>query len=175
MQLNERSTLRVALAATFVWLAGYLSVWAPVPAPFSPYSLPTVVPELFAAELFQPNIPDSILSALGAVPLALIFVVWSFPRLRIPTKLPLRSMILFTLVATLSLVLLRTSWLDGMQHQGGYHTRLLAVCNGILLLALLCLLFAGLRRPSPVVNLTFHTILFSWVAWSAFPWLGELI
>src|SRR5262249_30034862 len=154
-QLNERSTMRVALAAFIVWLAGYLSIWAPVPAPFSPYSLPTVVPALYVAEFFQPLVPDSLLLALGAIPLALIFVAWSFPPLLIPAKLPRRSIILFALVAALSLTLLSTSWLDGIQHQGLYHTQLLAAWNGILFLALLSLLFIGLRWPTPVASLSF--------------------
>lgn len=175
MQLNKRTPLPVALAAGFVWLAGYLSVWAPVPAPFSPYSLPTVIPELFAAELLQPLLPDAVLPALAAIPLAIIFVAWSFPRLRIPAKLPRRSILLFALVAILSLVLFHSTWLDGIQHQGLYHTRLLAVCNGVQFLTLLCILFIGLRRPTPIAYLAFHSLLFSWVAWSAFPWLGELI
>jgi hypothetical protein len=170
MQLKERSSRPVLLGAMLIWLAGYLSVQAPVPTVWSPYSLPTAIPALLIHDLFP-----SLWLPFLTFPLAAVFVIWSFPLLNLRPRLPLRSIVLFVVLVILSLVFHVGSWPYGIKYQGLHHTVLLVTFNIAAVLLLVGVLLRGRRYPGPYTNLSFHILLFGWVAWCAFPWLGELL
>jgi len=141
-------------------------------------SLPTIVRPL---ALFI-VIPEILLSewnwhfteAAIALP-TLLFFAWQ-PRLfRGETKIPTRSFVLFAAAASLNLVWFLKGWRYGIDFQGIEYTRAVAVINTIWALVV-GLAFTQSRNGlrSFRFNLFLHWMLFAWLAWYAFPWLGEL-
>jgi hypothetical protein len=114
----------------------------------------------------------SIIAAAAFIPI--VFWLWCLPILKDRTTIPRRSYVLLVGAVILSLI-----WLaDGFSYALGYHgaeyTVSTTVINLCCCVALSVLAFYVRRRPSLVHNLTFHAALFAWLAWCAFPWLGEL-
>jgi hypothetical protein len=100
----------------------------------------------------------------------LIFVVWVPEN----AKIPWRSYALLVVSAPLNVMYCVGGWRLGLQYQGLEHTR--AVCFvSIAWTALLVLAFAlSWKRRSLDHSLFLHWMLFAWLAWYAFPYLGEL-
>jgi len=67
------------------------------------------------------------------------------------------------------------SWADGVQFESKRYTQTIAIAN-IIWITFLTFLFAfsRIRKPSFIFNLTLHWLMFAWLAWYAFPYLGEL-
>ena len=83
---------------------------------------------------------------------------------------------LVTVSVALGIAYLVNSWSSGVEYRGVKYTRLICAIN-VAWMAALCLLLYGssTTEPSLVRNLAFHWVLFAWLAWYAFPYLGEQI
>lgn len=174
MRIKNSSLWQIALGAICVWFAGYLSVQGPVPTVISPFSVPTIFLAFALLGLTESILPPGASHFLASLPLALIFVVWSFPKFRIQVNLAKRSLILFVVLASFSLVFLFGSWSYGVKFQGFASTFIVFAFNLALISSLAGLAFVGYRTPSKVLTFSFHVLLFCWLAWCAFPWLGEM-
>jgi hypothetical protein len=148
----------VVPAAVGLFLTGVPTMLCPLPTL-------TVLPAL----VFSPLAP------LVVVIPTLLFHAWNPALLRGVSITPRRSYILFGALVALSVVYFVLSWDYGVQYQGRKYTQAIAVANAIWIV-LLTFLFAlsRIRKPSFVFNLTLHWLLFAWLAWYAFPYLGEL-
>jgi hypothetical protein len=136
-------------------LAGSPALFAPLPLPWIALYLVLLGPLAFA-------IP------------AAWFLAWT-PQLRAGAgTVPRRSVLLLAVLAALSAWWGVEGWSFGVQYQGiGYTRAVLAVTAGwIIVLAGLC--GWAWRRPSFARSCLFHTLLFVWIGWYAFPYLGEL-
>jgi hypothetical protein len=105
------------------------------------------------------------------IPCALFFA-WN-PRLLFgATNIPLRSIALFALAAAFSIYWFFAAWRYGVEYQGWWHTYLMVGFNvvWIALIGFLC----RRRDVSFARNLLFHWMLFAWLGWYAFPYLGDL-
>jgi hypothetical protein len=124
------------------------------------------------------------LTLLCGLILLLPIVFWS--RLRdLPSPLyPLPLLVVaFALVFRYAAIAVATllsvpwfgvGWKFGLAYQGGIYCYLVLMTN-ICWLAGLWLVFARTKRAdSFAANLFFHWMLFAWLAWYAFPYLGEL-
>jgi hypothetical protein len=82
--------------------------------------------------------------------------------------------VLLVLVTILNVWFAIESWPYGLRYQGFTHTlRIMAI--GAFVIAILIALGTSARRaPSFAKDFAFHTLLFGWLAWGAFPYLGEL-
>jgi hypothetical protein len=106
----------------------------------------------------------------------LLFFVWNPGLLRGQLKIPRRTYLLVAAVIALSFVDFVGSWRYGLKYQGvGYTCVVDAINFGWI--AILCFLsFRNWKgEPSFLTNLAVHWIFFAWIAWYAFPWLGEAI
>ena len=75
----------------------------------------------------------------------------------------------------MSVIWFIVGWNYGLHYQGPTYTRFICALNFVWIVGLGALLF--LRRksnPSFTFNLVFHLLLFTWLGWCAFPYLGEL-
>ena len=63
----------------------------------------------------------------------------------------------------------------GLEYQGIHYVFGVALINVISWTLLIILALLVRRRPSFGRNLTFHAALFAWLAWYAFPYLGEVL
>jgi hypothetical protein len=108
-----------------------------------------------------------------AVPM-LLFFVWNPGLFRGETKMPKRSYVLLAVATLLSVPWFAMGWKFGLEYQGGRYCYSVLVTN-ICWLAGLWLVFARTKTADSFApNLFFHWMLFAWLAWYAFPYLGEL-
>jgi hypothetical protein len=115
-----------------------------------------------------------VLGPLAAVLPAAGFLAWT-PQLRIGNGgVPRRSVVLLAVLAALNAWWSVAAWSYGLRYQGiGYTRMVLAASAGwIVVLAGLCAWVS--RRPSLAKSWLFHALLFAWLGWYAFPFLGEL-
>ena len=159
-----------------VLCAGAISLASDMPTVLAPAALFSVIPAfaIAATPLNNPELPLRILvlNLLAAVPLTLAFLAWSLPN-RSASAIPSRSRLLWLGISILSVPYFLLSWQYGMTWQGPKHTIGLAAINGLFVAMCGLLYVHNHRNPSVTSKLTFHGLLFTWLAWGAFPWLGE--
>lgn len=138
-----------------------------VPTVLCPFPLITVVPAFFLSG-------QGMLKLAVAVPM-LLFFAWHPGLLHGDAKIPKRSYILLLAVILLDVADFVTSWNWGLQYQGAHFTHVVCAVN-VAWAAFLVLAFARTwKKPSSFAySLFLHWMLFAWLAWYAFPYLGEL-
>ena len=90
-------------------------------------------------------------------------------------KIPKRTSVLLAILTVLSVAWFVAGWKFGMEYQGAEYTYTVCILN----VTSICFLALGFVRnwgkeSSFSVNLVLHWILFAWLAWIAFPYLGEM-
>jgi hypothetical protein len=138
-----------------------------IPTVFAPLPTLTVLPAFALSSchlgIFAITIPS------------LLFFVWNPGLLKGTDRIPQRTYALLVVVVTLDAMWFVGGWRYGLQYQGPLYTRAVCALNvlWIALLGLMCV--RSLRKePSFKANLAFHWVFFAWLAWYAFPYLGEL-
>jgi hypothetical protein len=112
--------------------------------------------------------------AAVAVP-TLLFFGWHPGLFRGDAKIPTRSHVLLIILILLSIVDFIAGWNWALQYQGAHYAYTVCAVN-IAWAAFLALAFARTwKKPSSFAySLFLHWMLFAWLAWYAFPYLGEL-
>jgi len=109
-----------------------------------------------------------------AIP-TLLFFAWNPSLFKGSNAMPNRTHGLYAAVVVLSAAWFVAAWKDGVQFQGKQYT--VAVCAlDVVWAAVLGVILWRYRRTnrSFPYNLAVHWALFAWLAWCAFPYLGEL-
>ena len=137
------------------------------PTTLHPFPAITVLPAFLLASLH--------LWMVGAVVPVVIFFAWNPGLLRGEPRIPKRSFVLVGLAIIFSIVWFWIGWKYGLEYQGPRYVWVLCIINAVWLLTL-GVLFARTwkAQPSFRTNLLLHWLLFAWLAWFAFPYLGEL-
>jgi hypothetical protein len=169
--------IKFIVSAALVLLAGAVSIYHGAPALWSPLPLLVVLTGFALSELpiNRPDFPfrELTLSLLASIPITAAYFAWSALPVA-ASRIPARSVVLLTLVAMLSLVFFLGSWSYGVTYQGLFHTIAVATINGAFVLVAVLVVVLHRRSPTYTLSLVFHWALFLWLAWFAFPWLGEL-
>lgn len=105
---------------------------------------------------------------------ALLFVAWNPALFRADPQCPTRSLILLTILTALTDLYFVESWRLGLEYQGPAFTVGSCVVNILALMLLWTAFIWAKRQPSFPRNLLAHWLLFVWLGWYAFPYLGEL-
>ena len=134
-----------------------------VPTALAPFPAMTAIPALLLSSRL-----------VGVVVPSLIFFAWNPGLFRGEKKPPKRSYGLLVVAAILSVFWFVVDWKVGLHYQGvGYVHRVSVVT--VAWIAFLGALFTLYwKRESFRLNLALHWLLFAWLAWYAFPYLGEL-
>ena len=111
---------------------------------------------------------------LCGIPSLAVFLLWSRFLMSGRQKVPARSFVLFIALALASLTWLRTGWSFGLKYQGRAYTEAMLLYNLTAISIVGIVWVRNWRAPSYVSNLVFHGLLFGWLAFCAFPGLGEL-
>ena len=125
-------------------------------------------------------LPGFLLSAVRAAKAAifvptLCFFAWHPGLLQGKRGIPKRSYVLLVVLIVMSIVYFITSWNWGLEYQGSKFTHEMAVINTGWAVLLAFGFLRGLKLPpSFMYSLILHWLLFAWLAWYAFPFLGEL-
>jgi hypothetical protein len=138
-----------------------------IPTALCPFPLITVLPAFLLS--------DWRLTDAAVIVPVLLFFAWNPGAFRGESKIPQRTYVLLALATVLSVVYFVLSWNYGLKYQGARFTHIVCVVNAVWL-AVLWVMFARAwnREPSFKTNLFLHWLLFAWLAWYAFPYLGEL-
>ena len=156
-------------AAGIVAFAGLAGVVADVPTIWSPLNLLGFVPAFFASVVFS--------SAAVLVPaalLALAFVAWCPDVWHGRAEVPSRSWALAITAVALSGAAVIGGRDYGLKYQGPSYVTAVTAISVLCWVVVGAVLVRAYRAPSPVRNLWAHLILFAWLGWYAFPYLGEL-
>ena len=138
-----------------------------VPTVLSPFPALTVLPAFRLSDLHLWN--------LAVILPMLLFSVWQPGLFRGEARAPKRSYVLLAVAAVLSVFYFIGSWKWGLEYQGPHHTRVVCAAN-IVWVAILGLAFARSWQGTTSYKfcLFLHWMLFAWLAWYAFPYLGDL-
>jgi len=164
-QRNLTGVVIVVLLALLSWL----TILPGTPQIYAPLNLLVVLPAFLMADLLQ---GDYIYVGVAVVPF--FFRLWCWPVLQGRTTLPTRSVVLLVLAVVLSAASLIFGSRYGVEYQSVSYVVGVVVINVICWVSLGVLAFLARRRPCFGHNLRFHSALFAWLAWGAFPYLGEL-
>jgi hypothetical protein len=175
MQLRRNSTASILAVASLVGVTAFLSIRDNVPSTSSPFAFVSTVPALWIFELDERVWPSFLLFALACLPVVAAFLASSAHLFRHKREIPKRSVVALPVLVLLSVAWFWQGWSYGIQYQGMSHTLYVAVWNAIFIAAALILLLVNGQTPRFGVNLAFHGVVFSWLAWCAFPWMGELL
>jgi hypothetical protein len=104
----------------------------------------------------------------------LAFCLWSIHLFKGKAKVPMRTLIALGVLIVLDIIDLYYSWPYGLKYQGKSFTVTMNGINGAFILLLLVITVWAVRRASFIGNLLVHFILFLWLGWYAFLYLGEL-
>ncbi len=104
----------------------------------------------------------------------LLFFAWSPGLFRGQALFPKRTIVLLGVLTALSGLYFVGSWTYGIRYQGPHFTHVVCFLNGAWLLLLWITFFSRVGKSSFVANLLLHWMLFAWLAWYAFPYLGEM-
>jgi hypothetical protein len=158
---------------TVITLVGGLALGIPAsiglllkgtPSLVTPFPFLTIIPAFLLGSLYW-------LAVL--IPSALFFA-WNPQFFRAIGKVPRRSLGLLALATALTIWWFVDGWGYGVKYQGLRHTYAMAVLNAAWLVLLWLTLFRASRIQSFRQGLLFHWLLFAWLGWYAFPYLGEL-
>jgi hypothetical protein len=159
----------VAVAFELV-LLGWIGCFSSgMPTLVCPMPTITILPAFFLA-----SPPSHLPYWLAVLVPALLFFAWNPGLFRGKCQIPRRSWVLLTMLSALSVVYFIGSWRYGNQYQGREYTAAICAVNSAWLVSLWAILYRTSRLSSFQANLFFHAVLFSWLAWYAFPYLGEL-
>lgn len=176
MRRKDSRGLATALTAVIVGIAAYVSV-AGDHGIWAPNSLAVVLPGIAPWSLGDAWFSDSwevIPFAISfALPIAVVAFIWLRPLRRGIEAVPLRSFVLFGFLLLLVPIYFAGCWAAGVQYQGEMVTTALAIEAGTFLLLLGVAGLIAHLRPGWWVSLVFQGGQFLFLAWCAFPWLGE--
>ncbi len=114
---------------------------------------------------------------VGAAAFALVpilFLVWCRSLFSGDPIVPRRSLWALAVLTVLSVWYFVIAWPYGLRHQGHAYTMFVLAANAAFLATIAALGVRARRQPSFAVSLAFHGLLFLWLAWYAFPSLGEV-
>ena len=131
---------------------------------------PTVVtpyPALVPIAAFAVGYPAFLLPAI-------LFWCWSPQLFKGGVSVPRRSAVPFGLLTALTPPYFIAGWEYGIRYDGRHYVVGAALMNLAVILLLWIRLFRARSHPSFHASFAFHGLLFGWLAWCAFPNLGEL-
>lgn len=158
--------------AILVICAGMMTFGSHDSSLYPPNTLTVVLPS-FA--IYALDLPDELIRVGGALPITLLYLFWSYVFVKPPFRISSPTRALTLILVFLSAVYNITSYNYGIEYQGKQHTHAMYMYNGISVLGLGVVYWLNARKPSLYSCVGFSVLLFSWLAWISFPWLGEYL
>jgi len=162
------SRLLVIAAGLCLLIPAWIGIFSSgVPTLYAPLPTLTILP---AFELSRWR-----LQSLAVLVPSIFFFLWS-PGLLLNQRpnVPKRTIALLGLLTILAVVHFVFGWKYGMQYQGTRYTFGVGIINVMWLVFLWWAVIHWWRQPSFKGHLLSPWFLFAWLAWYAFPYLGEL-
>ena len=159
-----RRSLATLMAGIVLLVPAALGIIRGAPTISCPFPVFTALPSLIFTSRYA-----------GVVIQPLLFFLWNPGLFRGDDKPPMRSFWLLLLAFSFSAYWFYTGWGDGIEYQGAKYVHYVTAINVAWILSLGIIFARNLRRaPSFTMNLVLHWLIFAWLSWYAYPWLGEL-
>jgi hypothetical protein len=140
----------------------------PSPSTYSPFPLMTMLPALILSEL-------RLETAAVLVPVVLFFAWAPGLLMREASRLPKRTVWAIATLTALTVLDFSIEWKHGVEFHGPQYTTTVALINVVWLGLLWWVAVRAWRQPSFKKILLTHWLMFAWLSWYAFPYLGEPI
>lgn len=137
------------------------------PTLYSPFPTLTILPALLLSKWH--------LEYMACLTPTTFFFLWN-PGLvfKSTPKLPRRTIALLAVLSALGVIDCLFEWNYGIQYHGRRHTLIIYAVEAFWLASLWWIVVWFRRKPSFAGNLIAHWLVFAWLGWYAFPYLGEL-
>jgi len=162
----------ICIGAIVVALLGMMTMIAGFPKLYSPYSFTVVLPAFF---IYSLDLPAWLFPVASVVPIILLYLVWVLVLVRPPYRIAKIAKGLAVLLVLLSITFNLVAFKNGVKYQGELHTYVMYAYNIMFILMLAIVTWLNSSKSTLINSTCFAVILFSWLGWVAFPWLGELI
>ena len=183
---NMSFNFKLVLGGFIVLAACCLTMSANYPRIYSPYSFSVVMPAIIFA---TDGMGVAIAYLLSSAPVLILYLIFSifisrnknvFSKTTYAERKPSyivskRTRIFAILLVLLSVCFNAIGFSTGLKYQGLLHTISMYAFNLLFISALVVAYIFNRNSPTPTNCLGFNILLFSWLGWVAFPWLGELI
>jgi hypothetical protein len=160
-------------AGVALFVLGLFSVLA-VPVAIAPYSFVVLVPAFaLGSVLGEPWL--FVGAAVGALLAPALFVVLRRQVVSTGRAFPVSSVVIFGVIFTLSILDALVGWHGTVQYT--WRSRAIALVAQAVVPPVVILGVALFIRRRATLNqsVVLHWLASAWIAWSAFPWYGELI
>jgi hypothetical protein len=171
--MEERAASTIVVGALVLFLIGLAGVGL-VSVVWAPYSFVTVLPALFFGSVFGEG-TLFLGAAVGSLVVPALYA-WSARYILKKRKpLPKISIVSFVTLALLSFTYAIYGWEETIRYT--FVTRAVAlVIQSVVPPIVIAVVALVLRkRLTPEMSIKLHWAAFAWIAWSAFPWYGELL
>ncbi len=111
---------------------------------------------------------------LSVLPLTVFYFVWTLAFIKQPYVICKPTKYLALVLVALSVVFLIANYEEGVIFRGPLYPFVICCLSAILVGCMVILYSHNKRKPSMNTSLGFSVLLFSWLGWIAFPWIGEL-
>lgn len=162
----------IALGAVPVAAFGMMTMVSANPKIYSPYSFTVFIPAVFISNF---DLPDVLFFLACVFPITVGYLLWAFAFVRPTFKISTISRVLASLIILLSLTFNASAYSYGLKYQGELHTRAVLVINAVFVFVLIAILWKNSKEPTLYNSAGFSVVLFTWLSWIAFPYLGETI
>jgi hypothetical protein len=136
------------------------------PTILHPFPILTVLPAFYLASAH--------LWMAGTAMPVIFFFLWNPGLLHGEIRVPTRTLALLAGSGFLSIIWFVIGWGDGLHYQGATFTHAVSAINVCWIAILTAYIVVARGKNSFAANLIFHWLLFAWLGWFAFPYLGEL-
>jgi hypothetical protein len=165
----------IIAAVAVLAAAGRFGISEGVPAAWAPLPLAVMIPIFWAMSatgeaLSLRWLPQAIPSLVGPV----LFIAWYPQLLTGAPQVPRRTLIGLVVLSALTAIHFVLGWDSGLRYDDRSYVVAVACANVAAIAA--CWGFVIYARCRPSFEATFfaHAFVALWLAWIAFPWLGEL-
>ena|SRR5882757_6028638 len=164
----SRSAVETGMAGLALLIPASMGLFfSNAPTILCPFPAMTVIPAFLLSDLH--------LWKVAVVVPILFFFLWHPGLFRGEARIPKRSSFLLLALITLGVVDFVTSWNWGLHYQGLRYLRAVCTVNAVWAGFLLLAFVRSWKVQSTFkFNLFVHWMLFAWLAWYAFPYMGEL-
>jgi hypothetical protein len=159
------SHIRLIAAAACIAFVSWLSVYSGLPSVLSPTPLYAFLSYACAEEWWS----------LVLIP-AMTYLGMNLylGRVVVPGPIPMRFPCLLATASICTVCWFVGGWRYGLEYQSAVYFWSLAAINLAIIVCLWTLWIKKRKRASTIVSLALGLILYGWLFWLAFPWLGEL-
>ncbi|MBN2216304.1 MAG: hypothetical protein JW719_02900 [Pirellulales bacterium] len=155
--------LHTVLAVATWTILSWITISPGVPTIYAPLNLLVLVPAMLIGGR---------VAAVVLIPL--VSCLWCRPVFRGRPNVPVCSVVLLVVAVILSALNLAFGFDYASHYHGLAYAVTATLVNVSCWIVLGVVLLWAMRCPSSSHNLAFHVAMFAWLAWYAFPYLGEL-